>query len=52
MISNIYTLNGQIRIHLPVTYFSTNLVYPFTLRVTGIEITWCHESREKAAGKE
>jgi len=23
---------------LPVTYFSTNLVYPFTLRVTGIKM--------------
>jgi len=23
---------------MPVTYFPTNLVYPFTLRVTGIKI--------------
>jgi len=29
LVKNIYTLWG------PVTYFSANLVYPFTLRVTG-----------------
>jgi len=36
LIKNIYTLWGRKRFLLPVTYFSTNLVYPFTLRVTGI----------------
>jgi len=40
MIKNIYTLWGRKRFLLPVTYFPTNLVYPFTLRVTGI-ITQC-----------
>jgi len=35
-IKNIYTLWGRKRFLLPVTYFPTNLVYPFTLRVTGI----------------
>jgi len=29
---------GRKRFLLPVTYFSTNLVYPFTLRLTGINI--------------
>jgi len=33
---NIYTLWGRKRFLLPVTYFPTNLVYLFTLRVTGI----------------
>jgi len=33
---NIYILYGQKRFLLPVTYFLTNLVLPFTLRVTGI----------------
>jgi len=37
LIKNIYTLWGRIRFLLPVTYFPTNLVYPFTLRVTGIK---------------
>jgi len=37
LIKNIYTLWGRKRFHLPVTYFPTNLVYPFTLRVTGIK---------------
>jgi len=32
-----YTLWGRKRFLLPVTYFPTNLVYPFTLRVTGIK---------------
>jgi len=32
----IYTLWGRKRFILPVTYFPTNLLYPFTLRVTGI----------------
>jgi len=40
LIQNIYTLWGRKRFLLPVTYFSTNLVYPFTLRVTGIKS--CH----------
>jgi len=35
LIKNIYTLWGRNRFLLPVTYFPTNLVYPFTLRVTG-----------------
>jgi len=39
LIKNIYTLWGRKRFLLPVTYFPTNLVYPFTLRVTGI-ISW------------
>jgi len=38
LIKNIYTLWGRKRFLLPVTFFLTNLVYPFTLRVTGI--TW------------
>jgi len=36
LIKNIYTLRGRKRFLLPITYFPTNLVYPFTLRVTGI----------------
>jgi len=39
LIKNIYTLWGRKRFLLPVTYFPTNLVYPFTLRVTGINTT-------------
>jgi len=35
---NIYTLWGRKRFLRPVTYFSTNLVYPFTLRVTRITV--------------
>jgi len=38
LIKNIHTLWGRTRFLLPVTYFPTNLVYPFTLRVTGIKI--------------
>jgi len=38
LIKNIYTLWGRKRFLLPGTYFSTNPVYPFTLRVTGIKI--------------
>jgi len=38
LIKNIYALWGRKRFRLPVTYFPTNLVYPFTLRVTGIKI--------------
>jgi len=37
LMKNIYTLWGRKRFFLPVTYFQTNLVYPFTLRVTGIK---------------
>jgi len=37
LIKNIYFLWGRKRFLLPVTYFPTNLVYPFTLRVTGIK---------------
>jgi len=37
LIKNIYTLWGRKRFLLPVTYFPTNLVSPFTLRVTGIK---------------
>jgi len=36
LIKNIYTLWGRKRFLLRVTYFPTNLVYPFTLLVTGI----------------
>jgi len=39
LIKNIYTLWGRKRFLLPVTYFPTNLGYPFTLRVTGIKTT-------------
>jgi len=38
LIKIIYTLWGRKRILLPVTYLPTNLVYPFTLRITGIKI--------------
>jgi len=38
LIKSIYTLWSRKRFLLPVTYFPTNLVYPFTLRVTGIKI--------------
>jgi len=33
LIGNIYTLWGRKRFLLPVIYFPTNLVYPFTIRV-------------------
>jgi len=36
LIKNMYTLWDRKRFLLPVTSFPTNLVYPFTLRVTGI----------------
>jgi len=39
LIKNIYTLCGRKRFLLPVTYFPTNLVHPFSLRVTGIKIS-------------
>jgi len=35
LIKNIYTLWDWKRFLLPVTYFPTNQVYPFTLQVTG-----------------
>jgi len=38
LIINRYTLWGQKRFFLPVTYFPTNIVYPFILWVTGINI--------------
>jgi len=41
LIKNIYTLWGRNRFLLPVTYFPTNLVYPFTVRVTVINIICC-----------
>jgi len=37
LIKNIYTLSGRKRFLLPVTYFPSELVYPFTLLVTGIK---------------
>jgi len=39
LVKNVYTLWGRKRFLLPVTYFPTNLEYPFTLRVTDIIIT-------------
>jgi len=39
LIKNIYTSYSRKRFLLPVAYFSTNLVYPFTQRVTGIKST-------------
>jgi len=42
LIKNIYTLYSRKRFLLPVTYFSTNLVYPFTLRVTRLKISAKH----------
>jgi len=36
LIKTIYTLYSRKRFFVPVTYFSTNLFYAFTLRVTGI----------------
>jgi len=47
LIKNIYTLWGRKRFLLPVTYFPTNLVYPFTLRVTGIISFDKHETGHK-----
>jgi len=38
LIDNIYSFWDRKRFFLPVTYFPTNIVYPFTLRVTGIII--------------
>jgi len=37
LIKNRYILWGRKRLLLPVTYFPTNLVLPFTLRVTDIK---------------
>jgi len=39
LIKNIYTLWGQNLSLLPDKFLSTNLVYPFSLRVTGIIIS-------------
>jgi len=39
LIKNIYTLWGRKRFLLSVTYFPMNLVYPFTLQVTGIKMS-------------
>jgi len=38
LIKNIYILWGRIRFLQPVTYLPPNIVYPFTLRVTGINM--------------
>jgi len=38
LLTNIYTLWGRKRFLLPVTYFTTNLVHPFILLVTGIKL--------------
>jgi len=35
--TNIYNLYGRKRFLLPITYISTNLVYPFTLRIAAIK---------------
>jgi len=43
LIKNIYTLWGRKRFRLPVTYFPPNLVYPFTLRVTGINMSGLYQ---------
>jgi len=40
LIKSVYTLWGRKRFLLPVTYFSTNLVYPFTLGVKGINMNF------------
>jgi len=40
LIKNIFTLWGRKRFLLPMTYFPTNLVYAFTLRVTGINTNY------------
>jgi len=37
LIKNIHTLWGRKRFLLPVTYFPTNLVYPFTVRINTIK---------------
>jgi len=42
-----YTLWNRKRFLLPVAYFPMNLVYPFTLRVTGINISqWCQKYKQ------
>jgi len=41
LIKNMYTLYSRKRFLLPLTYFSTNVAHPFTLRVTGIKIYRC-----------
>jgi len=35
---DLYTLYSRKRFLLPVTYFSTNVVYPFTLEIMGINM--------------
>jgi len=52
LIKNIYTLWGRKRFLLPVTYFPTNLVYPFTLRVTGIIINKCHANKSSMSDEQ
>jgi len=52
LIKNIYTLWGRKRFLMPVTYFLTNLVYPFTLRVTGIKIYILYYATSSMAGGE
>jgi len=47
LIKNIYTLWGRKRFLLSVTYFPTNLVYPFTLRVKGIKMEGKSQKRPK-----
>jgi len=39
LIKNKYILRGRNRFLLPVTFFPTNLEYPFTLRVEGINMS-------------
>jgi len=38
MLKNINTLYGRKRFLLPVTYFSMNLLYPFTLQLTTLRV--------------
>jgi len=37
--SNMYSIGSGKRLLLPETYISTNLLYSFTPRVTGVEIS-------------
>jgi len=43
LIKSIHILWGRKRFFIPVTYFPTNLVYPFILRVTGIKTMNCFD---------
>jgi len=36
LIKNLYTVWGRNRFHLLITYFLTNIEYPFNVRGTGI----------------